>query len=408
MKTISLYFHIPFCVHRCGYCDFNTYAGLESLIPEYVSALCHEIGWAIDELEQPLPIDTIFFGGGTPSLLSPSQFELIFKTIESFFSLNTDAEISLEANPGTVSLEYLRALKNLGFNRISFGMQTANPDELRLLERQHSFSDIIQAISWARKSGFDNLNLDLIFGLPGQTLASWQKSLSFALTLAPEHLALYALSIEHGTPFDKWNRRGMLELIDQDLAAEMYETASLKLEETGYTQYEISNWARHSNRKPLAALENPFFACRHNLQYWHNLPYLGFGAGAHGFAGGVRTENVRSPRAYIQRLIQPSGFSKDKREKTFPRTPATVNAQPIDIKTEIGETMMMGLRLTREGIAENTFQERFDQSLVQTFQSEIDRLEKLGLIEWVRSDSAHLRLTNHGRLLGNQVFLEFI
>ena len=164
MKPISIYLHIPFCVHRCGYCDFNTYAGLESLIPDYVDALCQEISWTKITLEQPLTVHTIFFGGGTPSLLTPSQFEQIFDSLHTVFAIAPDAEISLEANPGTVSLSYLKALKEIAFNRISLGMQTAHPDELRLLERQHDFIDVIQAVSWARKAGFDNLNLDLIFG----------------------------------------------------------------------------------------------------------------------------------------------------------------------------------------------------------------------------------------------------
>ncbi len=408
MKSISIYLHVPFCVHRCGYCDFNTYAGLESLIPDYTNALCQEIVWAKGELGQPAPVDTIFFGGGTPSLLSASHYRLIFESLHKVFSISPDAEISLEANPGTVTLEYLRGLKDIGFNRISFGMQTANPDELRLLERQHQFVDVIRAVSWARKARFDNLNLDLIFGLPGQSLETWKKSLYSALSLNPEHLAIYALSIEQGTPFEKWNQRGMLDLIDQDLAAEMYEVASAVLENNGYTQYEISNWAKHPGNSPLQATDNPLLACKHNLQYWHNLPYLGFGAGAHGFANGIRTANVRSPRAYIQRLVDPRKNSSAKTENYFPCTPATITSQSIDIDIGIGETLMMGLRLTREGVSERLVQERFNQSLQDKFRSEINRLERLGLIEWVQSESAHLRLSKNGRLLGNQVFLEFI
>lgn len=408
MKPISLYIHIPFCVHRCGYCDFNTFAGLESLIPDYVNALCQEISWTKVALKKTLAVHTIFFGGGTPSLLTPSQFEQIFERLHTVFAIAPDAEISLEANPGTVSLSYLKALKEIAFNRISLGMQTANPDELRLLERQHGFVEVIQAVSWARRAGFENINLDLIFGLPGQSLQSWQNSLKFALSLAPEHFSLYALSIEHGTPFDRWRQRGMLDSMDADLAAEMYEYASLALEQSGYTQYEISNWAKLTSGHTLAKLENPPLACKHNLQYWRNLPYLGFGAGAHGSAGGFRTANVLSPKAYIQRLLNKSEDAKPLPIKAFPYTPATADAQWIDKQTEIGETLMMGLRLTREGIPVAAFQERFGQSLPDTFKTEINRLEKLGLLEWVQSEHPHLCLSQQGRLLANQVFLEFL
>ncbi len=408
MEFFSLYFHIPFCIHRCGYCDFNTYAGLENLIPDYVDALCKEILWVKSHLNKPLSIRTVFFGGGTPSLISAEQYEKIFLHIQQSFDLSEDAEISLEVNPGTLSVDYLKTLKSISFNRISIGMQTANPDELRLLERQHNVFDVLKAVSRAREAGFSNLNLDLIFGLPGQSLHSWEKSLSTALSLEPEHLALYALSIEHGTPFDHWNQRGLLDRIDQDKAADMYEYASSILGASGYLQYEISNWARHLSGTHLANVENPHFACKHNLQYWHNLPYLGFGAGAHGYDGRFRTANVLSPKAYIQRLNNPLEQKGILHSQGFPHTPATVSSQAIDPVTGIGETMMMGLRLTREGIAENMFQERFNLSLSEKFRPQINRLVKLGLIEWIQDKQTHLRLTAKGPLLGNQVFIEFI
>lgn len=408
MEFFSLYFHIPFCIHRCGYCDFNTYAGLGNLIPDYVDALCKEILWVKSYLNEPLPVRTVFFGGGTPSLISAKQYEKIFLHIQQSFDLAGDAEISLEVNPGTISLEYLKALRSISFNRISIGMQTANPDELRLLERQHDVFDALKAVSWAREADFSNLNLDLIFGLPGQSLQSWIKSLSTALSLEPEHLALYALSIEHGTPFDHWNQRGLLDRIDQDKAADMYEYARSILESSGYLQYEISNWARHHSGAHLPNVGNPHYACKHNLQYWHNLPYLGFGAGAHGYDGIFRTANVLSPKAYIQRINNPFEQKEILHSRNFPHTPATVSSQAIDPVTEIGETMMMGLRLTREGIPVNVFQERFNLSLLEKFRSQISRLEKLGLIEWIQAQQTHLRLTAKGHLLGNQVFMEFI
>jgi len=246
----SLYLHIPFCRHRCAYCDFNTYAGQESLIPAYVNALIREIelvGLRTTELlNYPTTVHTIFFGGGTPSLLTAGQFKKILVAIREKFDVLFNAETSLEANPGTISLAYLLDLRNLGFNRLSLGVQSAHADELRQLERSHNFCDVIEAVKWARMAGFDNLNLDLIYGLPEQTLSSWQDSLRRAVDLAPEHLSLYALTLEHGTPFGRWAARGRMPSPDPDLAADMYEWAGEYLAAQGYIQYEISNWAKFS------------------------------------------------------------------------------------------------------------------------------------------------------------------
>jgi oxygen-independent coproporphyrinogen-3 oxidase len=410
----SLYLHIPFCTHRCGYCDFNTYAGLEALIPDYVTALCQEIIGLSARAPSRLEAHTIFFGGGTPSLLPASQVERILGTIGQAFAVQPSAEITLEANPGTLSLEHLRRLRGLGVNRLSLGVQSAHPAELRLLERSHDYPDVIRSVAWARQAGFDNLNLDLIFGLPEQALETWQHTLDLALGFEPEHFSLYALSLEHGTPFGRWAGRGLLSTPDPDLAAEMYEWASERLEAAGYTQYEISNWAR-------TAPDGRLLACRHNLQYWRNLPYLGFGAGAHGFAGGVRTANVLSPRSYIDRLRkgEASGAGDlessdntlpDASPQPFPCTPAIQTAQPVDRPAEIAETMMMGLRLVQEGVPARRFAERFGQTLEQVFSPQIDRLQALGLLEWATNDQNELtlRLTRNARLVANQVFVEFI
>jgi len=416
MIPYSLYLHIPFCQHRCGYCDFNTYAGLESQIPDYGRALRKEIEALATTASSRLPAHSIFFGGGTPSLLPLTELETILQALEAAFELLPGVEISLEANPGTLTLAYLRGLRHLGVNRLSLGMQSANPGELRLLERIHTYPEVIEAVKWARQAGFENLNLDLIFGLPEQTLETWQRSLNLALGLQPDHFSLYALTLEHGTPFGQWARRGLLSEPDPDLAADMYEWASEQLEKEGYAQYEISNWASvkaGSNGEPELS------SCRHNLQYWRNLPYLGFGAGAHGYAGGVRTADVLSPRVYIERMLAsadqestpPSHMEQDSTggdTLTFPLTPATASAQPIDRQSEIGETMMMGLRLTREGVSSDTFQARFGQPLMDVFAAQIQRLTSHGLLEWAGEAGDRLRLTSKGRLLGNQVFMEFI
>ncbi len=391
-KPYSLYLHIPFCRHRCAYCDFNTYAGLDTLIPAYTRALCAEISWLSKAAAERLPLHTIFLGGGTPSLLPVAALEAILHAAEDHFFWQADIEITLEANPGTLSPDYLRAIRSLGINRLSLGMQSSHPEELHFLEREHDFVDVIEAVKWARLAGFDNLSLDLIYGLPGQSLISWETSLKRALDLHPEHLSLYALSLEHGTPMGRWAKRGLISAPDSDLAADMYELASERLSSSGYQQYEISNWASHRNGQVLM--------CRHNLQYWRNLPYLGLGAGAHGFVAGHRTINVRAPTAYIQRLSAATGNNLP-----FPRTPATSEARPIDRLTEMRETMMMGLRLTQEGVVEAAFRHRFRTSLRKAFGDEIEALVNVGLLEW--SQEA-IRLTKRGRLLGNQVFMAFV
>ncbi len=291
----SLYFHIPFCTHRCAYCDFNTYAGQEEMIPVYVEALCREIEFVGKQLQGKKEtgegkVHTIFFGGGTPSLLTPKQFESIFNSIQGNFNLTNDSEITIEANPGTVSYKNLLELRRIGINRISYGVQSANTEELRMLERVHNFFDVIEAVTSARKAGFKNLNLDIIYGLPEQTLATWQTTVKRILDLHPEHISAYALTLEHGTPFGRWSSKGLLPLPDPDLAADMYEWLSETLEANDYVQYEISNWAK------------PEHECKHNLQYWRGLPYLAFGAGAHGYADGYRYSNVLRIKTYIERL----------------------------------------------------------------------------------------------------------
>lgn len=341
-----------------------------------------------------LTVHTIFFGGGTPSLLPAESIELVISVLRGAYSVSQDVEISLEANPGTVDLEKLRGLRHAGVNRLSFGVQSASPEELRLLERQHDFEDVINAVKWSRQVGFDNINLDWIFGLPGQSLASWQRNMELATSLEPEHLSLYALSIEHGTPFKEMSTRGLIPELDADLAADMYELASDKLAAAGYIQYEISNWARPgADGRPRA--------CRHNLQYWRNLPYAGLGAGAHGYLGSVRTANVLAPAAYIQRM-------KAGEPLEFPRTPATASAERVDTQREMGETMMMGLRLIDEGVSEETFQTRFGQTLEEVYGPQIAQLSQQGLLEHVNGGQNAICLTQRGRLLGNRVFREFI
>ncbi len=398
MQAVSVYLHIPFCRHRCAYCDFNTYAGISDLIPAYIQALCTEISTLAQSAKRRLPVHTIFFGGGTPSLLPADLLEKVIRSLDNGYDLTADVEITLEANPGTLSQEHLYRLRAAGVNRISLGMQSAHSEELRFLEREHDFWAVIQSVEWARKAGFDNLNLDLIFGLPEQLLGNWQRSLQMATDLKPEHLSLYSLSLEHGTPMSNWADRGLISQPDNDTAADMYDWASEFLEGKGYSQYEISNWAMWNRQQEL-------MSCKHNLQYWHLDSYLGFGAGAHGFIAGYHTENVLSPAQYIQRLTT---AGDDRPIELFPRTPATVSAHRIDRQTEMGEMMMMGLRLTTEGVSNERFVERFGSNIQDEFGSQVEYLVNSGLLEWVGENNGTLCLTRHGRLLGNRVFMEFI
>lgn len=399
MNGNSLYIHIPFCIHRCGYCDFNTYAGLQGLIPAYSQAVCAELEYLSQSVKRQLPIHTIYFGGGTPSLVPANQLAEILSTVKDYFNLQPSPEITLEANPGTVSCEYLSQVHRLGINRISFGMQSADQNELALLERQHTYEDVLKALRWSRKIGIDNLNLDLIFGLPSQTLNSWLKSVETAIALQPEHLSLYSLTLEHGTPLQRKVKTGVLPEPDPDTAADMYEAASERLAKAGYIQYEISNWA-------LSNKAGDQYSCKHNLQYWRNLPYLGVGAGAHGFINHYRTVNSATPGAYIRRMGKNVlGVAGSNR---FPNTPATINMNYIDTDTEIGETMMMGLRLVLEGVSNQDFLQRFGKNLQEVFGNQIDRLITIGLLEWTGAIGQRLRLTKKGYLLGNQVFKEFI
>ncbi len=290
-------------------------------------------------------------------------------------------------------------------------MQSFHPNELRQLERIHDPFDVFNAVRWARQTGFDNLNLDLIYGLPEQSLERWQANVRQAVELVPEHLSLYALTIEQGTPYGRWAGHGLLPLPDPDLAADMYEWVSEYLEGQGYKQYEISNWAK------------PGYQCRHNLQYWRNLPYLGFGAGAHGCANGMRVSDVLRIKTYIERLSPhdfPSDFANPAAPSSlspapllsalaFPLSPATVSQIPLTSFVEMQETMMLGLRLTQEGVSVEAFRQRFGQDLMAVFGKEINELIGLGLLEWTQMQTSEvIRITRRGRLLGNQVFMRFV
>ncbi|MBW6473670.1 MAG: radical SAM family heme chaperone HemW [Anaerolineaceae bacterium] len=390
-KVHSVYLHIPFCQKRCSYCDFNTFSGLSHLIPAYIHQLRREISYYGNKFAKDLAVKTIFFGGGTPSLLDATLFNSLMDELSDNFRILDNAEISLEANPGTVTLEYLQNLLEIGFNRISFGIQTSNPVYLELLGRIHDHYQSIQAIQWAKQAGFTNINLDLIYGLPGQTNDEWKKTLEDSLSLSTQHISLYALGIEENTPLYDWVDKGMVENPDPDLAAEMYELADQLLVENGYACYEISNYYKVD--------ENIDYRCQHNLQYWRNQPYLGLGAGAHGYSNDVRYENVNGIMEYIN-------LQKDTNLLSTLKNPVVKELTKIDTFTAMQETMMVGLRLVSEGVSISEFSKRFSVSPLEIFTKEIEFLIKNHLLEIVDDDI--IRLTKNARLVGNQVFLQFV
>ncbi|MBL8154827.1 MAG: radical SAM family heme chaperone HemW [Anaerolineae bacterium] len=386
MPPHSLYIHIPFCAIKCSYCAFNTYTHLDHLIEPFVHALMREL--QILAHSQPgLPLHTVYIGGGTPSLLTVNQLSRILSTIRAEFALDPAAEISMESNPSDLHVDYLSALREIGITRLSIGMQSANQTELDLFARRHDFVSVIKAVESARQAGFDNVNLDLIYGIPHQSLADWETTLSAFLKLDVEHVSLYALGLEDGTSLKAWVESGRLPHPDDDLTADMYDLATTMLDAAGYDQYEISNWSR-SGRE-----------CRHNLQYWRNLPYPGVGPGAHGYAGGVRYSTILSPQRYIKAL------NENTESFVFPRTPATDNAVLVERDAEIVETLIMGLRLTREGIVRQTFRDRFGIDLLDLHGEVIQRYVQLGL---VHVDDEIIRITQAGRLLSSALFREFV
>ena len=388
MAPLAIYLHIPFCRSKCTYCAFNTYTRLEYLIEPFVDALINEI--AIVGNSQPgQQAQTIFFGGGTPSLLKPSHVGRILTSIQQHFVVEADAEISLEANPNDIDQEYLAGLRKAGVNRLSLGVQSTNNHELKLFARRHDNDQVANAVLASRSNEFASLNLDLIYGIPHQTMDSWQWTLRQTLALKPDHLSLYALGLEEGTPLRDWVQQGQLSVPDDDLTADMYDLASNLLEDHGFVQYEISNWAK------------PGHACRHNLQYWRNLPYIGLGPGAHGYAGDVRYSTILSPQRYIEMLQdQDTNVVWE-----FPRTPATDEATYVKHDEEISETLIMGLRLTREGIDRALFRERFGQDLLAIHGTVIEKYARLDLLT---VDEYHVQLTGKGRLLSNMVFRELV
>ena len=399
-STLGLYIHIPWCPTRCIYCDFNTYIdGSNSLKSRYHNALLREIRETGTALEQPC-LDTIYFGGGTPTTLFPEQLIELVEAVKANFKLRSSAEITVEANPGTLSVEYLRELRQGGVNRLSLGVQSFNDEELTFLSRLHDTKVARQAVEQARTAGFDNLSLDLIFNLPQQRLTQWEHNLQEALQLEPDHFSIYSLIVEPGTPLHRQVTQGDTPHPDDDIAADMYALTLEMLDRAGYLHYEISNWARACGEE-IQDWQTPSMASAHNLIYWRNQSYLGLGAGAFGTLKGQRWANVKRPQDYISQIDAGHGLGSARDEKTF---------EDIDQETAMTEHMLLGLRLVREGISAMKFKDQFGISLPEKYPEAIAFGLERGLTEWIETftDDPHLRLTWQGRFLANQVILQFM
>ena len=376
---LGIYLHIPFCTRICPYCDFNTYAHQEQLIPDYVEALVGELDLTRREIG-PRPAQTIYFGGGTPSLLTPDQIARLVDAVRARFPLPDAAEVSLEANPETIDAATLRGFRQAGVNRISLGVQTQQRAGLKVLGRGHRPDVTERALAAARAVGLDNFSVDFIFGWPGQTLDDWERDLDSILAWQPEHLSLYSLIVEPGTPYERAVRRGILIPPDDDATADMYERAIARLAAAGWQHYEVSNWARE-----------PRFASAHNLVYWRNGHYLGLGAGAHAHLGNTRSSNVRLPAAYMRAV----------RDGRLP----VAEREVLDAATVMGETMMLGLRLPGEGVSAVAFAARHGRRLEDVYGSEIEDLVRLGLVDW---DGSRVQLTARGLMVANVVEERFL
>lgn len=379
---VGIYIHIPFCAHICPYCDFNTYSGQEALIPRYVEAVKRDIERQAAGLPGRIA-ETIFFGGGTPSLLSPEQVAELVDACRAAMPVAPDAEITLEANPNSVDEAYFAGLRAAGVNRLSLGVQTTSRRGLRVLGRQHEAADAEAAFLAARRAGFDNVSLDLIFGWPGQDLDGWRRDLETVLQwggTGPEHLSLYGLIVEPGTPMADAVARGILAVVDDDAAADLYEAAIEVLERAGFVHYEVANWARTGS-----------LASRHNRIYWRSGDYLGIGAGAHGTIGNRRAMSHLLPRTYIEAVEAGSDpFS---------------NVEELSPETRMGETMMLGLRLLEEGVSDAEFLARHGVALDDVFGPTLAELAEVGMLQ---RDPDRVRLTHRGLMLANDVCAKFL
>lgn len=378
MKKIGIYVHIPFCKQKCLYCDFVSYSGKLNNAKEYVERLKAEIVNTAKKIETDnIIVNTIYFGGGTPSYINEEYILEILETIKSQFILDENIEITLELNPGTANKEKLRYYKNIGINRISIGLQSTEDKILKLLGRIHNYKEFVQIYKDAREVGFENINIDMIIGVPTQTIENVKDSVNKILELNPEHISIYSLIVEENTPLENKIANGELVLPDEDLEREMYWYTKRKLESNGYKHYEISNYAKKGRES------------KHNLNCWNQDEYLGFGVAAHSYFNNQRYSNTDSMEEYIN-------------EKEIYKIQTINEIQTIEDKEK--EYMLLGLRKI-DGVNIAEFKNKFIENPIYTFRNEIDKLVKEDLIE---VDLNSIKLTNKGIDLANIVWEEFV
>ena len=380
LGDMGLYVHIPFCKQKCMYCDFPAYQNLQDYYETYVYALVQEIDlWVSEHAEsKERSIDTIYFGGGTPTELSIQQLQMIVDKIKSTFTITDDCHMTIESNPGEVDLQYLTKLVKLGFNRISFGVQTFDDKALTMLHRSHDGEKAIQAVYDAKEAGFTDINIDLIYGLPRQTLEDIQHNLNIVKDLPINHISTYGLQVEVGTYLYHLVQKNLISIPSETIDESMYDMMMAGLKDLGFERYEISNFSKDNSYS------------RHNLKYWHYVDYLGFGAGAHSFYDGVRRSNNRNVMPYIQsvdRYIMP-----------------TIDTETITVERAQEDFCFLALR-TKWGLDEQKFEDRFGVSVHNLFGNILEDLVTKGLLEY-QNGSYHL--TSEGAKHGNYVFSQFI
>jgi oxygen-independent coproporphyrinogen-3 oxidase len=373
----ALYIHIPFCTNKCHYCDFNSYVLKGQPVMDYLDALEREMERTV-KLLPPQQIKTIFVGGGTPTVLTPEQMEHFLRTVKAYFKTDhPELEFTSEANPGTTDIEQLQAMKEGGINRISFGVQSFHNGLLERIGRIHNTDDVYKSLENARKVGFTNMSIDLMFGLPGQTPAIMEETLEEALKLELPHYSIYSLKVEENTLFHTLYQRNELPLPDEDDELQMYTLIMDTLRRAGYVQYEISNFAKSG------------YESRHNCTYWRNESYYGLGAGAHGYAGGLRHINIKGVQPYI-----------DASRTRLPR----LEESEVSRREAMEDFMMVGLRLL-EGVHKDRFMQQFGVAIDSQFADELNKLVRQKLLE---ETPEGYRLTPQGLLLGNEVFASFL
>lgn len=374
MKNIGIYIHIPFCASKCLYCDFNSWAGKEGLMPEYFKALTREI----KDCPEKANVSSIFIGGGTPSVVDQGYIGEIMEKLCDKFTIAADAEITIESNPGTLNRDKLRAYKSYGINRLSMGLQSTEDRLLKIIGRRHSFQDFLNNYNDAVKCGFTNINADLMFSLPDQSLTDWDNSLKIISELGLQHISCYSLIIEEGTPFYKLNEEGKLNIPSEELDREMYQHAKDFLQSEGYSHYEISNFAK------------PGYECRHNILYWKAREYIGFGAGAHSYLKDYRYSNVIGIEDYIRLKSEGSSTIEGK--------------EFISKKESMAEYMILGLRLIG-GVDRAEFFDRYEVKVDDVYGDIIERFIRQGLLY---SEGNKIALTDKGLDLANVVMEEFL